>query len=133
MVKIPDISKLGDKSKLQEIINSVKSMIGTTPIPEASKDDPTGYLLSELSKTVKELADLLTKQSTEVANLNNLLGTLSQELIALKKTTPAEPTAAKVESKTEAKASEEVPPEATQPPPAAAKKKQAEEPTEKSK
>ena len=75
-------------SGLQKVISDVKAMISSTLVPEANKDDPLGYYVFELSKLVKELTDNHTKQGDIVANMNNMLGNLSQALISAKKIDP---------------------------------------------
>lgn len=87
MTKIPDFSKLN----LKGIMDNVKAMIGQNPIPEAAKDDPIGYRLSELSKSVKSLADLHTQEADEIAKLNTMLGELYQNLAQTKKPTTTAP------------------------------------------
>jgi len=89
MAKIPDLSKLN----LKGIMDNVKAMIGQTPIPEASKDDPIGYLLSELSKTIKTLAELHAQEADAIAKIDTTLGALYQTLAQNKPatTTPKEP------------------------------------------
>lgn len=86
---IPDLSKLN----LKGIMDNVKAMIGQTPIPEASKDDPIAYRLSELSKITKSLADLHAKEADEIAKLSTMLGALYQDLTQAK--APAAATAEK--------------------------------------
>lgn len=95
MATIPDMSKLNFKG----IMDNVKAMIGQTPIPEASKDDPVNYYLSELSKAVKALADLHSQESDAIAKIDATLGLLHKSL------TSAKP--AKSETKEAAKSKEE--------------------------
>jgi len=92
MVKIPDLSKLN----LKGIVENVKSIIGQTPIPEAAKNNPTGYHLSELSKAIKTLAELHSKEADTIAKIDATLGNLYQSLTAVTPasdapTTPAQP------------------------------------------
>lgn len=75
-----DLSKITGKFDLQKIISDVKSMISPVAIPEANKDDPVGYCLSELDKLVKDLADNHTKQADAIAKVSTMLGTLYQEV-----------------------------------------------------
>lgn len=84
---IPDLSKLN----LKGIMDNVKAMIGQTPIPEVSKDDPIGYRLSELSKITKSLADLHAKEADEISKLSNMLGALYQDLTQVKAPTSTAP------------------------------------------
>ncbi|MCL5260284.1 MAG: hypothetical protein M1561_01170 [Gammaproteobacteria bacterium] len=85
MAKMPDVSKIKGKFDLQEIIKNVKSILGPAPIPEAAKDDPIGFCLTEIGRSLQQIAVLSTKQADEIAKINNLLGTLSQTLTLLKK------------------------------------------------
>ena len=89
-----DIPKVG-KFDFQKIISDVKSMISPVQIPEASKDDPAGYCISELSKIVKELADASTAQANAIAKLTSTLGALSQAMNNVSKVevAPVAPTA----------------------------------------
>ena len=75
-----DLSKFTDKLGLQKIINDMKSIISPAVIPEANKDDPVGYCLSELSKSGRALADHHAKQADIIANFSNLLENLHREL-----------------------------------------------------
>ncbi|EKE00628.1 MAG: hypothetical protein ACD_21C00308G0011 [uncultured bacterium] len=75
-----DLSKIAGKFDLQKIIGDVKSMISPVVIPEASKDDPVAYCLSELSKFAKDLAEGHAKQADTIAKISNMLGTLHQEI-----------------------------------------------------
>lgn len=84
MATIPDMSKLNFKG----IMDNVKAMIGQTPIPEASKDDPVNYYLSELSKAVKALADLHSEESNAIAKIDAALGSLHQSLTQAKQPKP---------------------------------------------
>ena len=68
------------KFDLQKIIGDVKSMIGPIVIPEANKDDPVGYCLSELSKLAKDLAESHSKQADTIAKISTMLGTLHLEI-----------------------------------------------------
>lgn len=79
---------VANKFDLQKIISDVKSMIGTTPIPEANKDDPVGYCLSELSKLTKDLAENHAKQADTIAKISSMLGALHKEIAGSAK--PAE-------------------------------------------
>ena len=80
MATIPDMSKFN----LKGIMDNVKAMIGQTPIPEASKEDPVNYYLSELSKAVKALADLHSQESDAIAKIDATLGSLHQSLTSAK-------------------------------------------------
>ena len=95
-----DLSKITGKFDLQKIIDDVKSVITPPPIPEASKDDPIGYRLSELNKLAKELAETHTKQADSIAKLNVELGELYKE-ISKKGLTQAKPEVAAADSKPE--------------------------------
>lgn len=77
--------KVSGKFDFQKIIGDVKAMISPAAIPEASKDDPAGYHLSELSKLVKDLAEGHTKQADTIAKISATLGELYQEISKLKK------------------------------------------------
>jgi hypothetical protein len=79
-----DLSKITGKFDLNKIINDVKSIITPSPIPEANKDDPVGYYLSELNKLIENLAENNTKQADNIAKASSILGTLQQELTKLK-------------------------------------------------
>ncbi len=85
-----DLSKIGDKLGLQKIINDMKSIISPVVIPEANKDNPRGYYLSELSKASNELAEHHLKQADIIARISNLLGSLHQEITGAKKDVVAE-------------------------------------------
>lgn len=74
------------KFDIGEIVNNVKAFISPVSIPEDSQSNPISYLLGELSKTTKELADLCTKQADAIAKITNMLGALHQEVAANKKT-----------------------------------------------
>lgn len=76
-----DTSK-GGKFDFQKIISDVKSMITPTPIPEANKDDPIPYLLSELGKQGEELAKMQQKQSDVMAKMNDTIGSLYSQIMA---------------------------------------------------
>lgn len=80
-----DLSKFTDKLGLQKIINDMKSIISPAVIPEANKDDPIGYCLSELSKVGRELADHHAKQADIIAKFSNLLESLHRELSSRQK------------------------------------------------
>lgn len=83
------------KFDFQKIINDVKSIISPAPIPEANKDDPVGYHLSEMNKMLKELAEYHTKQADIMSKISATLGALYQ---AVKPgAAPSQPTAAKSE------------------------------------
>lgn len=71
---------MAGKFDIQKIIDDVKSIVTPAPIPEANKDDPVGYHLSELGKLTKELAENHTKQADTLAKVNAILGELYQEL-----------------------------------------------------
>ena len=75
-----DLSKITDKFDLQKIIGDVKAMISPVAIPEANKNDPVGYCLSELSKFTKDLAESHSKQADTIAKMSTMLGTLHQEI-----------------------------------------------------
>jgi hypothetical protein len=75
-----DLSKATNKFDLQKFIGNVKSMLGPVVIPEANKDDPVGYCLSELSKLAKDLAESHSKQADTIAKISSMLGTLHQEI-----------------------------------------------------
>jgi hypothetical protein len=75
-----DMSKITDKFDLQKIIGDVKAMISPIAIPEANKNDPVGYCLSELSKLTKDLAESHSKQADTIAKMSTMLGTLHQEI-----------------------------------------------------
>jgi len=79
-----DLSKLTGKFDLNKIISDVKSIITPPPIPEANKDDPVGYCLSELNKLIKELAENNTKQADSIAKVSTMLGSLYQEIAKAK-------------------------------------------------
>ncbi|MEI8055078.1 MAG: hypothetical protein WCH10_03650 [bacterium] len=79
-----DSSKTASKFDLQKFIGDVKSMLGPVAIPEASKDDPLGYCLSELSKLVKDMADSHSKQADTIAKISSMLGTLHQEVASIR-------------------------------------------------
>jgi hypothetical protein len=83
MVKI-DFTKLtGGKLDLQKLVKDVKLMIGAeTPIPVEAKEDPTGYLLSELTKSVKTLQEINMQQSKEIEKLGATLGALYKECMS---------------------------------------------------
>ena len=75
-----DLSKITNKFDLQKIIGDVKSMISPEKIPEANKDDPVAYCLAEISKCLKDLAELHAQQADTIAKINTILGTLHQEI-----------------------------------------------------
>ena len=77
-----DLSKIAGKFDLQKIIGEVKSVLGSgsVTIPDANKDDPLGYCLSELGKLAKDLADSYSKQADTVSKISSMLGTLHQEV-----------------------------------------------------
>ncbi len=80
-----DLPKITDKFDFQKIINDLKSMIGPVVIPEANKDDPIAYCLSELSKLAKDLAESHSKQADTIAKISTMLGTLHQEIVKIHK------------------------------------------------
>ena len=75
-----DLSKITSKFDFQKIIGDVKSMISPVAIPEANKDDPVAYCLSELGKLAKDLAEQHSKQADTIAKISTMLGTLHQEM-----------------------------------------------------
>ncbi|CAL7962722.1 hypothetical protein GAMM_40027 [Gammaproteobacteria bacterium] len=75
-----DLSKTTNKFDLQKLIGDVKSMLSPVAIPEANKDDPIGYCLSQLSKLAKDLAENHSKQADTIAKISTMLGTLHQEV-----------------------------------------------------
>jgi hypothetical protein len=92
MVNITDISKLTDKLDLQKIVKSVKSMVAPgVVVPESAKDDPMGYKMLEISKEVKNLVDLHAKMAEGLAKVNNMVGSLYQDVAALKAAATAVP------------------------------------------
>lgn len=85
MTKIPDISKITGKFDIQGIVKNVKSMISPgVEIPETAKGDPIMYKLSEVTKGLKILAELQVKQADELAKLDGMVGSLYQDIAALK-------------------------------------------------
>jgi len=76
MSKMPDFSK---------IVENVKSMISSPQIPESAKNDPIGYKLSELSKTLNELVETHKKLGDEIAKLSMMLNSIYQEVLPLLK------------------------------------------------
>jgi hypothetical protein len=71
-----DLLKTASKFDLQKLIGDVKSMLSPVVIPEANKDNPIGYCLSELSKLAKDLAENHAKQADAIAKITTILGTL---------------------------------------------------------
>jgi hypothetical protein len=96
-----DMSKTANKFDLQKIIGDVKAMISPVVIPEANKNDPVGYCLSELSKLTKDLAESHSKQADTIAKISTMLGTLHQEITNSRKVPDS--VAASPASKTEEK------------------------------
>ena len=92
---------MAGKFDIQKIIDDVKSIVTPAPIPEANKDDPAGYHLSELGKLVKELADNQNKQADTLAKVNAILGELYQELAAKGAKAPAVPAPSSTEAEIE--------------------------------
>lgn len=90
------MASMSNKFDLQKIISNVKSMIGPVEIPEANKNDPVAYCLSELSKLTKDLADNHTKQADTIAKISTMLGTLHLEITNSRAPTPAVAPAASV-------------------------------------
>jgi len=91
---------MAGKFDLQKIINDVKSMITPVPIPEANKDDPVAYYLSELNKLTKELAEAHTKQADIIAKVSPVLGNLYQEVMKSRGQTADQPAAAEKPAET---------------------------------
>jgi len=111
-VYMSDLSKIAGKFDLQKIIGDVKSMINPVVIPEANKDDPLAYCLSELGKVVKELTENHAKQADNIAKVNALLGTLHQEITThCKGAAPAKPQEAAAPAAKPEKAAEPAKPE----------------------
>lgn len=79
-----ELAKVAGKFDLQKIIGDVKSMISPVTIPEANKDDPVAYCLSELSKFTKDLAEANSKQADAIAKISTMLGTLHQEVAKIR-------------------------------------------------
>jgi hypothetical protein len=109
MAKI-DLSKLtGGKFDLQKLVKDVKSMVGAAaPLPLEAKDDPLGYLLSELTKSVKSLQENNAEEAKEIEKLGATLGALYKECAMTIKGTSETPKveeqkAAKKESEPETK------------------------------
>jgi hypothetical protein len=77
------------KFDIKEFVNNVKSMVSPVTIPDASQDNPVGYLLSEISKSLKEVAELNVKQADIIAKITNMLGAMHQSIASCvgKKTT----------------------------------------------
>lgn len=73
-----DIVKNASKFDLQKIIEDVKAMVSPVAIPEANKNDPIAYHLSELNKIAKELAEIHAKQADFIAKMSDNLGALYQ-------------------------------------------------------
>lgn len=72
---------MSGKLDVKSILDSVKSMIGSTPIPEAAKENPIEYRLSELSKALKKMAELQTQQADMLAKADVMLGELYQDVM----------------------------------------------------
>ena len=101
-----DLSKITNKFDLQKIIGDVKSMISPEKIPEANKDDPVAYCLAEISKGLKDLAELHAQQADTIAKINTMLGTLHQEITKSHTGSPGEAQQATPAVSEEAKAPE---------------------------
>lgn len=87
MTKIPDISKLTNKIDIQNFVKNIKSMI--TPgmeISEIAKDNNVLIQkLLQVTQGLKNLVELHTKQADEIAKLDNLVGSLYQDISLLNK------------------------------------------------
>jgi len=95
-----DLSKITGKFDFQKIVNDVKSMISPAPIPEANKNDPIAYHMSELNKHTKSLAENHANQADIIAKISNVLDALYQETMKSRKgqdtpSAPIIPTSAK--------------------------------------
>ncbi len=79
---------MADTSKfnLQKIINDVKSLINSAPVPEANKDDPLSYFLNEIGKNLQALNELQNQQTNlltkTMETVGNLANTLKQKNLA---------------------------------------------------
>jgi len=59
-------------------------------IPEANKNDPIEYCMSELSKLTKDLAESHSKQADTIAKISTTLGTLHREITNSRSSSKAE-------------------------------------------
>ena len=99
MANIPDISKIGGKLDLQKIMDNVKAMLGTeTPPPPEAKDNPIGYRLSEITKSLKTVQELGVLQQKEVEKIGAMIGDLYKELAPKPSATKTEATPTEVKA-----------------------------------
>lgn len=65
---------------LDEIINSVKSLINPIPpVPKAAESDPVGFRFAEVGRFLKEIGEANVKQAELIAKANTMLAALYKD------------------------------------------------------
>lgn len=80
-----DFDKLAEKLNLDKVVANVKSIIQPESIiPKNLEGDPIAAKLTLLRECTQNLNDIIQKQQGEIAKINTLVGSLYQDLSALK-------------------------------------------------